>query len=150
MRYGSMFGPNITFLGIPECDVDEVNSYKDADVVIIGAPFDGGTSYRSGARLGPSAIRGTDYLPHDGSRPHLATRMDGLKDIVVKDAGDVEMFSGDINKSCAALEVVVEKVAKSGAIPVIEVVNTRPIVIAGFANAVLEVSKIPPNIHKGA
>ena len=119
MRYGSMFGPNITFLGIPECDVDEVNSYKDADVVIIGAPFDGGTSYRSGARLGPSAIRGTDYLPHDGSRPHLATRMDGLKDIVVKDAGDVEMFSGDINKSCAALEVVVEKVAKSGAIPVI-------------------------------
>jgi hypothetical protein len=38
----------------------------------------------------------------------------------------------------------------SGAIPVIEVVNTRPIVIAGFANAVLEVSKIPPNIHKGA
>ena len=119
MRYGSMFGPNITFLGIPECDVDEVNSYKDADVVIIGAPFDGGTSYRSGARLGPSAIRGTDYLPHDGSRPHLATRMDGLKDIVVKDAGDVEMFSGDINKSCAALEVVVEKVAKSGAIPLI-------------------------------
>ena len=89
MRYGSMFGPNITFLGIPECDVDEVNSYKDADVVIIGAPFDGGTSYRSGARLGPSTIRGTDYLPHDGSRPHLATRMDGLKDIVVKDAGRV-------------------------------------------------------------
>ena len=37
MRYGSMFGPNITFLGIPECDLDEVNSYKDADVVIIGA-----------------------------------------------------------------------------------------------------------------
>ena len=39
MRYGSMFGPNITFLGIPECDVDEANSYKDADVVIIGAPL---------------------------------------------------------------------------------------------------------------
>ena len=119
MRYGSMFGPNITFLGIPECDFNEEKTYKDADVVIIGAPFDGGTSYRSGARLGPSAIRGTDYLPHDGSRPHLAARVDGLKDIVVKDAGDVEMFSGDINKSCAALEVVVEKVAKSGAIPLI-------------------------------
>ena len=39
MRYGSMFGPNITFLGIPECDVNEVNSYKDADVVIIVHPL---------------------------------------------------------------------------------------------------------------
>ena len=119
MRYGAMYGPNITFLGIPECDATDPQSYKDADVVIIGAPFDGGTSYRSGAKLGPSAIRSTDYLPHDGSRPHLATRVDGLKDIVVKDAGDVEMFSGDINKSCAALETVVEKVSANGAVPVI-------------------------------
>lgn len=119
MRYGCMYGPNISFLGIAECDYEDESSYQSADVVIIGAPFDGGTSYRSGARLGPSAIRGTDYLPHDGSRPHLATRVDGLKDIVVKDAGDVEMFSGDINKSCEALQRVVEKVAKTGVIPLI-------------------------------
>ncbi|MFZ9212947.1 MAG: agmatinase [Candidatus Nanopelagicales bacterium] len=119
MRYGAMFGPNITFLGISECDYSDLKSYQDADVVIIGAPFDGGTSYRSGARLGPSAIRATDYLPHDGSRPHLATRMDALKDIVVKDAGDVEMYSGDVTKSCDALEKVVEKIAKDKKIPVI-------------------------------
>lgn len=119
MRYGAMFGPNITFLGIPECDYSDSKSYQDADVVIVGAPFDGGTSYRSGARLGPSAIRATDYLPHDGSRPHLATRMDALKDIVVKDAGDVEMFSGDVTKSCDALEKVIEKIAKDKKIPVI-------------------------------
>ena len=119
MRYGAMFGPNITFLGIPECDYSDLKSYQDADVVIIGAPFDGGTSYRSGARLGPSAIRATDYLPHDGSRQHLATRMDALKDIIVKDAGDVEMYSGDVTKSCDALEKVVEKIAKDKKIPVI-------------------------------
>ncbi len=119
MRYGAMFGPNITFLGISECDYSDLKSYQDADVVIIGAPFDGGTSYRSGARLGPSAIRATDYLPHDGSRPHLATRMDALKDIIVKDAGDVEMYSGDVTKSCDALEKVVEKIAKDKKIPVI-------------------------------
>mgnify|MGYP006284385473 FL=1 len=75
MRYGAMFGPNITFLGIPECDYSDLKSYEDADVVILGAPFDGGTSYRSGARLGPSAIRATDYLPHDGSRPVSYTHL---------------------------------------------------------------------------
>ena len=34
----------------------------------MGAPFDGGTSYRPGTRFGPRAIRTTDYLDHDGSR----------------------------------------------------------------------------------
>ena len=53
-RYGTMFGPNITFLGVDECDVDSPETYSDADVVIVGAPFDGGTSYRSGARFGPN------------------------------------------------------------------------------------------------
>jgi agmatinase len=45
--------------------------------------------------------------------------MDALKDIVVKDAGDVEMYSGDVTKSCDALEKVVEKIAKDKKIPVI-------------------------------
>ena len=66
-----------------------------ADVVILGAPFDGGTSHRSGTRFGPQHIRQTCYLPHDGSRPSLALRVDGLQDLRVFDAGDVEMFSGD-------------------------------------------------------
>ena len=61
----------------------------------------------------------TDYLGHDGSRPSLALRTDGLQDLRVVDAGDVEMFSGDAATSCAALEVEVEKVARAGAIPVI-------------------------------
>ena len=89
-RYGPQFGPDITFLGVDRCDWADPASYPDADVVIIGAPFDGGTSYRSGARFGPQYIRQTDYLPHDGSRPSLALRTDGLKDLRVYDAGDVE------------------------------------------------------------
>ena len=48
-RYGSQYGPDFTFLGVPECDVDDPQSYADADVVILGAPFDGGTSARSGS-----------------------------------------------------------------------------------------------------
>src|SRR6185437_11622422 len=89
------------------------------DVVILGAPFDGGTSYRAGTRFGPQAIRMTDYLPHDGSRPSLALRTDGLADLKVYDAGDVEMYSGDIEVALPALEAAVEKVARAGAIPVV-------------------------------
>jgi agmatinase len=118
-RYGPMFGPDITFLGVERCSVEEPETYADADVVIIGAPFDGGTSYRAGARFGPQAIRSTDYLPHDGSRPSLAMRVDGLRDLVVRDAGDVEMFSGDAERSCRDLEAVITTVSAAGVIPLV-------------------------------
>ncbi len=118
-RYGPMFGPDITFLGVERCDLSMPGTFADADVVIIGAPFDGGTSHRPGARFGPQAIRGTDYLPHDGSRPHLALRVDALRDLRVLDAGDVEMPPGEIQRSLANLENAVATVSSSGAVPVI-------------------------------
>jgi agmatinase len=65
-RYGTQFGPDITFLGVERCDLEDPDSFAGADAVVVGAPFDGGTSYRSGARFGPQAIRMTDYLAHDG------------------------------------------------------------------------------------
>ena len=116
-RYGTQFGPDISFLGVPKCDWAEPDTYPDADVVILGAPFDGGTSYRSGTRFGPQYIRQTDYLPHDGSRPSLALRVDGLQDLKVYDAGDVEMFSGDAERSVRDLQAAVYAVARTGAIP---------------------------------
>jgi agmatinase len=118
-RYGTQFGPDITFLGVPRADLDEPATWAEADVVILGAPFDGGTSYRSGARFGPKAMRETCYLAHDGSRPSLAMRVDGLADLGVVDVGDVEMFSGDAARSCADLEAAVTTVAAGGAIPII-------------------------------
>jgi agmatinase len=118
-RYGSMFGPDVTFLGVPRCDLEEPSTYAGADVVIVGAPFDGGTSHRPGTRFGPLAIRSTDYLAHDGSRPHLALRVDALQDLRVLDAGDVEMPPGHIERSLDALTEAVATVASSGAIPVV-------------------------------
>src|SRR5664279_2318200 len=116
-RYGPQFGPDITFLGVDRCDWADASTYGDADVVILGAPFDGGTSHRSGTRFGPQYIRQTCYLPHDGSRPSLAMRVDGLRDLTVYDAGDVEMFSGDAERSVRDLQVAVYAVASQGAIP---------------------------------
>ncbi len=118
-RYGAQYGPDITFLGIPRCDLGEPDTLAGADVVVLGAPFDGGTSHRPGTRFGPQAIRMTDYLPHDGSRPSLALRTDGLADLRVLDAGDVEMPPGDIVRSLTALEAAVRTVTAAGAMPVV-------------------------------
>ncbi|MFC6930868.1 arginase family protein [Actinomadura yumaensis] len=78
-RYGPQYGPDITFLGVPRCTWPDPSTYGDADVVILGAPFDGGTSNRPGTRFGPQYIRKSCSLPHDGSRPSLALRVDGLQ-----------------------------------------------------------------------
>jgi agmatinase len=114
-----MYGPDVTFLGVDRCDLGDPATFADADIVVLGAPFDGGTSHRPGTRFGPQAIRSTDYLAHDGSRPHLALRVDALRDLNVLDAGDVEMFSGTIERSLGALTEAVATVATSGAVPVV-------------------------------
>jgi len=118
-NHGNMYGPNFTFLGIPACDLADPATYEGADVIIVGAPIDSGTSHRSGAKFGPQAIRGGDYLPHDGSRPHLALRTDGLKDLKVFDAGDLLMPGGDLVASLAVLKDATEKISRAGIIPVI-------------------------------
>ncbi len=118
-RYGPQFGPDITFLGVDRCDWSEPETYADADVVILGAPFDGGTSHRAGTRFGPQHIRQTCYLPHDGSRPSLALRVDALQDLRVYDAGDVELFSGDAARSVRDLQEAVYAVTAAGAIPLV-------------------------------
>ena len=87
VRIGNLYGPDATFLGVPAADPDDVAQWSSSGAAIIGAPFDGGTSHRSGCRFGPQAIRVTDYLPHDGMRPSLALGVDALRDLAVVDLG---------------------------------------------------------------
>jgi agmatinase len=114
-----MFGPDVTFLGVERCDLSQPSTLDGADVVIIGAPYDAGTSYRAGARFGPKMIRTTDYLPHDSSRPHLALRVDPLQELRVVDAGDIEMASVEGKAPLDALENAVRVAAEAGAIPLV-------------------------------
>ena len=114
-----MFGPAVTFVGVPRASLEDPGSFASAGAVIVGAPYDGGTSHRPGARFGPQAIRVTDYLPHDGRRPHLALGVDPLVELGVVDVGDVEMTPHSIERSMAALERAVTDVAAAGPIPVV-------------------------------
>ncbi|MBM3703915.1 MAG: agmatinase [Actinobacteria bacterium] len=118
-NHGNLYGPDFTFLGIPRCDLAEPSSYEGLDVVIVGAPIDSGTSHRSGAKFGPQAIRMGDYLPHDGERPHLALRIDALKELKIADAGDLMMPPGNLEESLAVLRAATETISRVGAIPVV-------------------------------
>ncbi|ARE74901.1 agmatinase [Streptomyces sp. Sge12] len=114
---GSAHGPDITFLGVPRLDLSDPP--EDADVVILGAPFDGGTSHRPGARFGPSAMRQACYLPQNGARRSLAMGVDPLTELKVYDAGDVPCYSGDIEQSIKNIEQAVRMTAALGAVPVV-------------------------------
>src|SRR5690242_15902285 len=51
------FAQPATFMRLPH-----VTDPKGLDVAIVGVPFDGGTSYRPGARFGPREIRNQSSL----------------------------------------------------------------------------------------
>lgn len=113
---GESFGSRGSFCGVPHRRHDEA---RPGEVVILGAPFDWGASYRPGARFGPRAIREADYLPPDGRRPHLSTGIDPLLELPVVDAGDIPVVGGHIEPSLELIESWVYTVAAAGAIPVV-------------------------------
>ena len=75
-RIGNLYGPDATFLGVPAVDPDDVEAWRRCGALIIGAPFDGGTSHRPGCRFGPQAMR-VDGLPasrRSSAEPGLGRR----------------------------------------------------------------------------
>ena len=119
-RYGAQYGPDITFLGVPRCDLEDEASYADADVVILGAPFDGGTSHRPGTRFGPQAIRMTDYLaPRRVAAVAGAAHRRRWPTCGSSTPATSRCRRATSRSRCRALEAAVEKVARAGAIPVV-------------------------------
>lgn len=108
--------PGGSFLGVPTRRVEDV---EPGQVVILGAPFDWGATGRPGARFGPKAIREGDYLPADGSRPHLTAGVDPLRELDVVDAGDVDLPIGYVDRSLQAITDVVAAISAAGGIPVV-------------------------------
>lgn len=71
-----------TFARLPR--IDEIHDY---DVAVLGAPFDGGTSYRPGARFGPLAVRTASRHLRPAYHPDLDVAP--FRTLQVADAGDV-------------------------------------------------------------
>ncbi len=93
----------------------------DADVAVLGAPFDFGTQWRAGARFGPRSIREASTLfsfGHAGAYDHEddATYLDGVR---IVDIGDADIIHTDTERSHANIEAGVRAILKAGALPVV-------------------------------
>lgn len=93
----------------------------DADVAILGAPFDLGTQYRSGTRFGPRAIRhasalyalrGVGYYDHEFDTVFL-------KGVRIVDCGDVDMIHMRPDLCLQNIQNTVSQIIRRGALPVV-------------------------------
>jgi agmatinase len=82
MHLPFQYGKTRNFLG---CD-----NYSSQPFVILGAPIDCATSFRSGTRLGPNAIRDASMMLTDGMHPLYSVELSNY----VGDAGDMALPSG--------------------------------------------------------
>jgi agmatinase len=88
-----------------------------ADVVVFGAPFDEGVSYRPGTRFGPRAIRQAEDVGMPPSRPHMELGVDPFAVLRIVDYGDIEAVPSDLAASHAALERVLDDILDADAVP---------------------------------
>ncbi|WP_420013973.1 agmatinase [Tateyamaria sp.] len=93
----------------------------EADVAILGAPFDAGTQWRSGARFGPRAVREASTLfsfGHAGAYDHEDDATYLPETVRIVDMGDADIIHTDTEGSHANIEVGVRAALKAGALPV--------------------------------
>ncbi|USG67874.1 agmatinase [Brevibacillus ruminantium] len=108
-----------TFAKYPICDDLE---QLDADVAVLGVPYDTGVGFLSGCRFGPRRIReiSTHYARGDAGfyDPERDEVFLGAPFKIV-DVGDADVVHGDIEGSFTAIEYAVSKIREKGAIPAI-------------------------------
>ncbi|MGO4910499.1 agmatinase [Pseudorhodobacter sp. W20_MBD10_FR17] len=117
---------NLPFVGI--CTFGKYRYVEDwdaikADVAVMGAPYDFGCQWRSGARMGPRAIREASTLfafGHAGAYDHEddVTYLDPAK-VTIVDIGDADIVHTDTERSHANIEYGVRKILAAGALPVV-------------------------------
>jgi len=88
-------GPS-TYARLPR--LDQVDR---CDVAIVGVPFDGGVTYRPGARFGPAAIRAGSRLMR-GYHPGLDVQPFASQQVA--DAGDIACTPFDIDEAIVQVE----------------------------------------------
>ena len=103
-----------TFMKAPY--LEDVRRVGDYDATVMGVPFDGGTTYRSGTRFGPQGIRRISalYSPYN-----YETGVDLREQMTLCDAGDVFTIPANIEKTFDQISNAVAHVAATGSFPLI-------------------------------
>jgi agmatinase len=100
-----------TFMRLPH-----VTDLEGVDAAAVGIPFDTGTSYRSGARFGPEAIRSASAL----LRPfHPVFGIDLVETLSVVDYGDLPVAPGDTEETFRRIESAFEPLVEAGVFPLV-------------------------------
>ena len=119
-----MLTPNIeTFIG---CGA----SYEEADIVLYGAPFDSTTSYRPGARFGPSAMRHESF----GLETYSPYQDADLTDCAIFDSGDMELCFGSAEAALEDIRARAEQILTDGKLPLL--IGGEHLVTLGAVRAV--------------
>jgi len=105
-----------TFAGYPLWQSDQ-----QVNAVVLGLPYDEGTTYRPGTRFGPRAIRNASmFYTYEGhaDRFYDADRDKWiLSDQIIADAGDVRLEPLNLKNNQAAITRAVASILKAGAVP---------------------------------
>lgn len=120
-----------TFLG---CE----SEYGDARIVVFGAPFDGTTSFRPGARFASASMRGDSY----GLETYSPYQDRDLGDIAVSDGGDLELPFGNTEKVLGLIEAYTTGIVSDGKIPCM--IGGEHLVTLGAVRAAV---KTHPELH---
>ena len=92
MTYLNLYTSTTTAFGGQECE------FADAEYVVIGVPFDATSTYRSGSRFAPLAIREASLNIETYS---LRAGID-LEELSIHDAGDLHV-TGDVDETLGRL-----------------------------------------------
>jgi len=100
-----------TFMRLPH-----VTDLTGVDAAAVGIPFDTATSYRTGARFGPEAIRSASAL----LRPyHPVLKIDLVETLSIVDFGDLPVAPGDVEGTYARVEEGLAPLVEAGVVPLV-------------------------------
>lgn len=94
----------------------------DADVAVMGTPYDFGTQFRAGARFGPRAVREASTLfsfGHAGAYDHEDDATYLPQSVRIVDIGDADIVHTDTAQSHANIRSGVQAILRAGALPVV-------------------------------
>ncbi|SKA09869.1 agmatinase [Selenihalanaerobacter shriftii] len=100
-----------TFMRLPKLEMTE-----DLDFAVVGVPFDTASSFRTGSRFGPSAIRNMSALIKPNN-VHLEVNV--LENLNGADYGDVNIIPGYIEPTFKKIEEELGEIISNGIIPII-------------------------------
>jgi agmatinase len=108
------YSPGGTWQGVPF--QEDMRELAGQDVAIVGAPLDAGTTYRSGTRFGPDAMR---RISAEYTQYSFELGLDLRESLTMVDVGDVSVIPANIEKSFDQIDKALAYIHEREIFPVV-------------------------------